>query len=94
MSRYRFIAAEKAQHSVAQLCRVLQVASSGYYAWRHRGPSRRAQANLTLIKQIRAMHERSRCTYGAPRIQAELRERKQHISRKRVARLIDRKSVV
>jgi hypothetical protein len=34
LSRYRFIAAEKAQHSVAQLCRVLQVALSGYHAWR------------------------------------------------------------
>ena len=54
-------------------------------------PSRRAQANLTLIKQIRAIHDRSRCTYGAPRIQAELRERKQHISRKRVARLMLRR---
>jgi hypothetical protein len=28
VSRYRFIAVEKAQHSVAQLCRVLQVAPS------------------------------------------------------------------
>jgi hypothetical protein len=36
VSRYRFIAAEKAQYSVAQLCRVLQVAPSGYYAWQHR----------------------------------------------------------
>jgi putative transposase len=94
MSRYRFIAAEKAQHSVAQLCRVLQVASSGYYAWRHRRPSRRAQANLTLIQQIRAIHDRSRCTYGAPRIHAELRARKQHISRKRVARLMRQAGLV
>src|SRR6266576_1207130 len=39
VSRYRFIAAEKAQHSVAQLCRVLEVAPSGFYAWRHRQPS-------------------------------------------------------
>ena len=94
MSRYRFIAAEKAQHSVAQLCRVLQVASSGYYAWRHRRLSRRAQANLTLIKQIRAIHDRSCCTYGAPRIHAELREHKQRISRKRVARLMRQAGLV
>ena len=55
MSRYRFIAAEKAQHSVAQLCRVLQVAPSGFYAWRHRPPSRRARANAALTEQIRAL---------------------------------------
>lgn len=42
MSRYRSIGAEEAQHSVAQLCRVLQVAPSGYYAWGTVGHSSRA----------------------------------------------------
>ena len=88
MSRYRFIAVEKAHYSVAQLCRVLQVAASGYYAWRHRPPSRRAQANVALTEQIRALHQRSRCTYGAPRIHADLQAGQQRISRKRVARLM------
>jgi transposase InsO family protein len=88
VSRYRFIAAEKAQHSVAQLCRVLQVAPSGFYAWRHRQPSRRALANVTLTAQIQAIHERSRSTYGAPRVHAELQACKKRISRKRVARLM------
>ena len=88
MSRYRFIAAQKAQHSVARLCRVLQVAPSGYYAWQHRSPSARAQANAVLTEQIRAVHDRSRCTYGAPRIHAELRAGGQQVSRKRVARLM------
>jgi transposase InsO family protein len=88
VSRYRFIAAQKAQHSVAQLCRLLQVAASGYYAWLHRQPSARALANAALTEQIRAVHDRSRCTYGAPRIHAELRARGQQVSRKRVARLM------
>ena len=88
MSRYRFIAAEKANYSVAQLCRVLRVAPSSYYAWLHRPPSPRAQANVALTEQIRAVHDRSRCTYGAPRVHAELRARGQRVSRKRVARLM------
>ncbi len=88
MSRYRFIAVEKAQHSVAQLCRVLEVAPSGFYAWRHRQPSRRALANVTLTEQIRAIHKRSRSTYGAPRIHADLHARNKRVSRKRVARLM------
>ena len=88
MSRYRFIAAEKAQHSVAQLCRVVQVAPSGYYAWRQRPPSSRSQANHMLLEQIRAIHTRSRCTYGAPRIHADLHAQKKRVSRKRVARLM------
>ena len=88
MSRYRFIAVEKAQYSVAQLCRVLQVAPSGFYAWRHRQPSHRALANVTLTEEIQTIHEWSRCTYGAPRIHAELQARKKRVSRKRVARLM------
>ena len=88
MSRYRFIAAQKARHPVARRCRVLQVAPSGYYAWRRRQPSRRARANAALTEQIRAVHDRSRCTYGAPRVHAELRARGQQVWRKRVARLM------
>ena len=88
MSRYRFIAAQKAHYSVARMCRVLEVAPSGYYAWQQRTPSARAQANRVLLEQIRAIHQRSRATYGAPRVHAELRDRKQRVSRKRVARLM------
>ncbi len=51
MSRYRFIVEEKAHYSVAQLCRVLQVAASGYYAWRHRKPSRRALTNAAPVRR-------------------------------------------
>ena len=92
LSRYRFIAAEKAQHSVAQLCRVLQVASSGYYAWRR--PSSHAEANATLMKRIEPLHARSRCTYGAPRIHADLQARQQRVSGKRVARLMHQAGLV
>jgi transposase InsO family protein len=88
VSRYRFIAAQKASYSVARMCRVLQVAPSGYYAWCQDRVSPRAQANRVLLEQIGAIHQRSHGTYGAPRVHAELRDRKQHVSRKRVARLM------
>ena len=94
MSRYRFIAAQKAQHSVAQLCRVLQVAPSSYYAWQHRPASPRAQADAVLTEQIREVHDRSRCTYGAPRVHADLHARGQRVSRKRVARLMRQAGLV
>lgn len=47
------------------MCRVLGVSVSGYYAWRKRSPSARAQANAALVEQIRAVHRASRQTYGA-----------------------------
>jgi putative transposase len=70
------------------MCRLLGVSRSGYYAWRKRPPSARACANQELTGQIRAVHEQSRGTSGAPRIRPELRERGVVCSRKRVARLL------
>jgi putative transposase len=88
VSRFRFIAAEKARHPVVRLCRVLGVSSSGFYAWLHRQPSARAQADARLPDRVRAVHAQSRCTYGAPRVHAELRATGTRVGRKRVARLM------
>ena len=88
MSRFRFIAAERASHSVVRLCRVLGVSPSGYYAWRGRGPSVRSRTDAVLLEHIRAAHAESHCTYGAPRVHAELRARGTRVGRKRVARLM------
>ena len=70
------------------MCRVLGVSPSGYYAWRKRPASARAQADQRLLRQIRTAHEASRGTYGVPRIHVELREQGVRVSRKRVARLM------
>jgi hypothetical protein len=88
MSRFRFIAAEKASSSVVQLCRVLGVSTSGFYAWQHRQPSRRAREDAELLERIRAVHANSHCTYGAPRVHAELRATGRCVGKKRIARLM------
>jgi len=88
MSHYRFIQEEKAAFPLATLCRVLQVGRSGYYAWARRGVSARATADAALTAQIGAVHARSRRTYGAPRVHAELRAAGVRCARKRVARLM------
>lgn len=85
MSRYRFIAEEKAHHSVAPLCRVLHVAKSAFSSWQTQQPSARARADDNLINEIKAVHADSRCTYGAPRVHAELRRRGKCLGRKRIA---------
>jgi len=86
--RYRFVREYAPQFPVAALCRVMQVAKSGYYAWRRRAESRRAHANRALTAQIKAAHERSRKTYGRRRIHAQLRQEGLLCSRHRVARLM------
>lgn len=85
---FAFVEAEKDHFPVATLCRLLGVSRSGYYAWRTRLPSARACADQVLSRHIRTVHERSRGTYGAPRIWAELRDSGVVCSRKRVARLL------
>jgi putative transposase len=89
VSRYRFIAAEKATHPVSLLCRVLDVSRASFYAWLERGPSAHKQTDQQLLRQISKIHRASRGTYGAPRVHAELRDDYGvRTSRKRVARLM------
>jgi hypothetical protein len=70
------------------MCGLLGVSPSGFYAWTKRVGSQRAQSDAVLLAQIRAIHQRSRGTYGAPRIHYELFTQGLRVSRKRVARLM------
>lgn len=79
---------EKAEFPITTLCRVLDVSTSGYYAWIERPPSTRAQEDAILLERIRAIHTRSRETYGTRRILADLREQGIRCARKRIARLM------
>jgi putative transposase len=74
--------------SIRAMCRVLAVSVSGYYAWRHRMISVRKTEDEKLQQRIKTIHDRSRQTYGAPRIHAELQEEGTRVGRKRVARLM------
>ena len=70
-------------------CRVLKVSRSGYYEWRDRPPSARDLEDAYLANTIVDIHAMSRCSYGAPRVHAELRlGRGVRVGRKRVARLL------
>ena len=88
MKLFSFIDAEKANFPVAVLCKVLKVSRSGYYDWKDRLPSKRSQQDAALTTKIRRIHERSRKTYGSPRVHAELRAIGVRCARKRVARLM------
>ena len=78
----------QAIYGIATMCRVLAVSASGYYAWLKRPPSARARADAELTARIRAIHQYSRGTYGAPRVHEELLAAAIHVGRKRVARLM------
>jgi len=67
---------------------VLKVSRSGYYDWKGRGESKHAKRDAELVALIGEIHRRSRTTYGAPRVHAELRRLDQRCGKKRVARLM------
>ena len=78
MRLFKLIDAEKADYSISLLCRVLQVSRSGYYDWKDRPPSKRDRENAALTCRITEIHERSRGTYGYPRVHAELQALWEH----------------
>ena len=81
--------ANRTDHAISIMCRVLQVSTSGYHAWLKRPASRRATADEALITRIKAIHEMSDGTYGAPRIRAELADVDgQKVGLRHVARLM------
>jgi transposase InsO family protein len=90
--KFAFIAEEEGR-PVSLWCRVLRVSRSGYYAWRSRGESQHAREDQRLSVLVREAHERSRHSYGSPRVHAELVARDEHVSRKRVIRLMQQEGL-
>ena len=70
------------------MCRVYGVTRAGYYAWRERPLSARAQHDVTLKRHIERVHQESRGTYGSPRVYRELKDRGVEVGENRVARLM------
>jgi len=75
-------------HRVALMCRVLSVSRSGYYGWRDRPPSDRAQADARLAADVRRVFEEHKGRAGAPRIAKQLRAEGQRVGKHRVARVM------
>jgi transposase InsO family protein len=86
---YPFIEAEKAgNHNVNRACELLKVSRSAYYTDRANPGSRHARRDVELTEKIIEIHDKSKQTYGSPRVHHELRDQGQRCSRKRVARLM------
>jgi putative transposase len=92
--RFTFIAAKKAEHTVSILCRCLRVTRSGFYAWQRRRESTHARDDRRLKVLVRVSFEESKHRYGSPRIHEDLIEQHEHVSRKRVVRLMQEDGLV
>jgi putative transposase len=82
------IAAQCDSYPIGRLCRWLQVARSGFYAWQARQPGPRQRADAALAQTIQVVFAHHRGRYGAPRVHQVLRQAGIRVARKRVARLM------
>ncbi|NBM21248.1 IS3 family transposase, partial [Streptomyces sp. GC420] len=89
MTVHPFIEAEKqGGHNVKRACELLKVSRTAFYARRTGKPGPRAVRDAELTEQITEVHQRSRGTYGAPRVHAVLQREGEECGRRRVARLM------
>ena len=86
--KFAWIQTEKASYPLTKLCRWLAVTPSGFYAWRARPESTHACDDRRLKVLVRASFDESKQRYGSPRVHADLLEQHEHVSRKRVVRLM------
>ena len=88
--KFAWIQAEKATYPLTKLCRWLDVTRSGCYAWRARPESTHAREDRRLIVLVQASFEASKQRYGSPRVHEDLLDQEEHVSRKRVVRLMQK----
>jgi len=73
---------------VRLMCQMLSVSPSGYYGWRDRPPSMRAQENTALAANIKKMFDDESSRAGAKRITKRLKQEGVLVGRHRVARIM------
>jgi putative transposase len=91
--RYDFVERHRGRWPVRLMCRVLRVSPGGYYDWRGRPRSERAQRRAALVVAIKAVHGEVKARYGSPRIHAELVARGEPCCVNTVARLMRREGI-
>jgi transposase InsO family protein len=72
---FAWIEERRSEWPVTQMCRVLEVSRSGFYAWQSREPSATAARREELTEQVTQIHAEVKARYGSPRMHAELVDR-------------------
>ncbi|CAD6880755.1 hypothetical protein [Methylomonas albis] len=62
------IKSHESEFAVALMCRALSVSKAGYYHWKIRAPSLRAQVRAQLAREVKRVFDDEHARSGAPRI--------------------------
>ncbi|HBR6704119.1 TPA: IS3 family transposase [Klebsiella pneumoniae] len=86
--KYRFINEHRTVWGVMTMCRVLNVARAGFYAWLHNPVSTRDKDNQRLLMLIRDSYSLSGGVYGYRRVHGDLNEIGETCGKNRVGRIM------
>lgn len=86
--RYAFIRAQRQKFAARNLCRMMNVHRSGYYAWIAQPKSLRQKDDERLLGLIKQFWLESGCVYGYRKIHLDLLEHGETCGPNRVARLM------
>ncbi|HHU2016458.1 IS3 family transposase [Escherichia coli] len=86
--KYRFINEHRTVWGVMTMCRVLDVARAGFYAWLHNPVSARDKDNQRLLTLIRDSYSLSGGVYGYRRVHGDLNEIGETCGKNRVVRIM------
>ncbi|WP_149793556.1 IS3 family transposase [Salmonella enterica] len=93
--KYVFIENHQAEFSIKAMCRVLQIARSGWYVWHQRRHqiNRRQRFRLVCDNVVREAFSDAKQRYGAPRLTDELRAQGYQFNVKTVAASLRRQGL-
>ncbi|WP_188666652.1 IS3 family transposase [Terasakiella brassicae] len=86
--KFQFVHQQRDSHSIAGLCRAMNVSESGYFAWRNRPVSKRQREDMVLLAHIKSIHYANYQSYGRGRMTEELQEEGICVGEHRVARIM------
>lgn len=83
-----FIKENRKKYPLSLVCEVLQLSPSGYHKWLKHKIGFREKENQKLLEIIWFHHNKSKATYGLPRIYAAIKKQGFVVNKKRIARLM------
>lgn len=86
--KYRFMKENRKIYPMWLMCKVFEVSRSGYYHWSKRKTAGRYLEDGRILEIIKHHYNRSRGTYGLPRIYAAIRKEGLKVNKKKIARLM------
>jgi len=76
------------------MCQVIGVTRSGYYAWKKKGKSPKAEEENAFVEKVKEIFKKSRKTYGSRKIVKALKREGIVANRKRVQRVMQENNLV